>query len=96
MLVFAVNASAEKLGEINPKPGEINPKTGENWKLGDSVEGKIAKIGDGQVNTICNQGQCSDVSNQKQPGLMVGDQVNCKAAGYECAGMSWNCTVIKP
>ncbi len=89
MLTFAVNTFATEIGEINPA-------TGENWKQGDSIEGKIAKIGDNKITTICNQEQCSDLTNQKQPGLLVGDKVNCQAGGYECAGLSWNCTVIKP
>ena len=89
MLALAVNANAADTGETNPK-------TGEEWKLGDSIEGKIAKIGDDRGATICNQEQCSEVPHQKQNGLKVGDQVNCKAVGYECAGLLWDCTAATP
>lgn len=89
MLAFAVSAHAADTGEINPK-------TGEDWKLGDSIEGNITKIGDDKGATICNQGQCSEVLHQKQTGLKVGDQVNCKAVGYECAGLLWDCAPATP
>lgn len=89
MLAFAANASAADSEEISPKAGK-------NWKLGDNIEGQITKIGGDSGTTICNQDQCNEVLHQKQTGLKVGDQVSCKAVGYECAGLLWDCAATAP